>query len=251
MAVIEQLRQLDKVETLSARLDAIPADIDVLMLVHPQKLPPKTLFAIDQFVLKGGKALVFVDPYSEMQAAQASQMNPPGSPAASDLEPLFKAWGVQMLPEAVAGDRRDAQRVGVPSPGWRRQPLDYIAWLDLHARNLNRDDMITADLSHVTMASAGIIEPLPGAKTTIEPLITTSPDSTKIPADKLEGMPDVAGLLADFRSDDKRYMLAAHITGSAQTAFPDGPPKPAGRQAGDQARDRQAGRTRNRPPPPG
>ena len=228
MAVIEQLQQLDKIEPLSASLDAIPADVDVLMLVHPQNLPPKTLFAIDQFVLKGGKALVFVDPHSELQAAQASQMNPPGSPTASNLAPLFKSWGFQMLPGVVAGDRRDAQRVNVPIPGHGEEPLDYIAWLDLHSRNLNRNDMITADLSHLTMASAGIIEPLPGAKTTIEPLITTSPNSTKIPVDKLEGMPDVAGLLADFRSDDKRYILAAKVTGMVQTAFPDGPPKPAG-----------------------
>ena len=227
MAVIEQLQQLDKIEPLSASLDAVPADVDVLMLVHPQNLPPKTLFAIDQFVLKGGKALVFVDPHSELQAAQASQMNPPGSPTASNLAPLFKSWGFQMLPGVVAGDRRDAQRVSVPVPGHGEEPLDYIAWLDLHSRNLNRNDMITADLSHLTMASAGIIEPLPGAKTTIEPLIVTSPDSTKIPVDKLEGMPDVAGLLADFRSDDKRYILAAKVTGMIQTAFPDGPPQPA------------------------
>jgi ABC-type uncharacterized transport system involved in gliding motility auxiliary subunit len=227
MAVIEQLQQLDKIEPLSASLDAIPADVDVLMLVHPQNLPSKTLFAIDQFVLRGGKALIFVDPHSELQAAQASQMNPPGSPTASNLAPLFKSWGFQMLPGVVAGDRRDAQRVSVPTPGHGEEPLDYIAWLDLHPRNLNRNDMITADLSHLTMASAGIIEPLPGAKTTIEPLIVTSPDSTKIPVGKLEGMPDVAGLLADFRSDDKRYILAAKVTGSAQTAFPDGPPQPA------------------------
>jgi ABC-type uncharacterized transport system involved in gliding motility auxiliary subunit len=113
--------------------------------------------------------------------------------------------------------------------------MDYIVWLDLHAANLNRSDMITADLSHITMASAGIIEPLAGAKTTIEPLITTSPESTKVPVDKLNGLPDVAGLLADFHSDDKSYILAARVTGIARTAFPDGPPqtgKPAAAQPG-------------------
>ena len=187
MAVIEQLQQLDKIEPLSASLDAIPADVDVLMLVHPQNLPPKTLFAIDQFVLKGGKALIFVDPHSELQAAQASQMNPPGSPTASNLAPLFKSWGFQMLPGVVAGDRRDAQRGQRAGPrAWRRAARLHRLARPAFAANLNRNDMITADLSHMTMASAGIIEPLPGAKTTIEPLITTSPDSTKIPVDKLE-----------------------------------------------------------------
>jgi ABC-type uncharacterized transport system involved in gliding motility auxiliary subunit len=225
MAVMEQLQQLDTVKPLAANIDAIPADIDVLMLVHPQNLSEKTLYAIDQYVLKGGKALVFVDPYSELQAAHPSQLNPPGSPNQSNLERLFKSWGFEVPSKTVAGDRRDAQRVGVPGARGTR-PLDYIAWLNLKTDNLNRDDMITADLSHINMASSGIIEPLAGGKTTVEPLITTSLDSTKIPAEKLAGLPDVAGLLAEFKPDNKRYILAAHVTGMAESAFPDGPPKP-------------------------
>ena len=227
-AVFEQLQQLDKIDTLGTDLPAIPADVDVLMLVHPQNLPPKTLFAIDQFVLRGGKALIFVDPHSEMQAAQRNQMTATGASSASDLAPLFKAWGFEMLPGVVAGDRRDAQQVEVPIPGHGDEPLDYVAWLDLKADNLNRSDMVTADLNHITMASAGILQPLPKATTRFEPLIWTSRDSEKIPADKLDGpLPDVAGLLADFKPDDKRYVLAAHVTGPTRTAFPAGPPKSA------------------------
>ena len=224
MAVMEQLNQLDTVKPLGANIDAIPQDIDVLMLVHPQNLSEKTLYAIDQFVLRGGKALVFVDPLSELQASHPSQLNPPGSPSASNLERLFKSWGFEVPPNVVAGDRRDAQRVGVPSARGTR-PLDYVAWLNLKADNLNREDMITADLSHINMASSGIVEPLADGKTTVEPLITTSLDSTKIPAEKLTGLPDVAGLLAEFKPDNKRYILAAHVTGTAESAFPDGPPK--------------------------
>src|SRR5215813_6693202 len=226
MAIMEQMQQLDTVKPLAANIDAIPPDVDVLMLVHPQNLPDKTLFAIDQFVLKGGKALVFVDPLSELQASHPSQLNPPGSPTASNFERLFKSWGFEVPAKTVAGDRRDAQRVGVPGSRGGTRPLDYVAWLNLKTDNLNRTDMITADLSHVMLASSGIIEPVEGAKTTIEPLITTSPDSMKIPAEKLTGLPDVAGLLAEFKPDDKRYILAAHVTGPAETAFPDGPPKP-------------------------
>jgi ABC-type uncharacterized transport system involved in gliding motility auxiliary subunit len=226
MAVIEQLQQLDNVKPVPMDSDAIPPDVDVLMLVHPQNLSDKTLFAIDQFVLKGGKALVFVDPLSEFQASHPSQIHPPSAPNSSDLERLFKSWGFEVPSKTVVGDRRNAQRVGVPVAGRGTRPLDYIAWLNLKAANLNRDDMITADLNHVMMASSGIIEPLDGAKTTIEPLITTSPDSTKIAAEKLSGLPDVAGLLSQFKSDNKRYILAAHVTGMVDTAFPDGPPKP-------------------------
>ncbi len=224
MAIIEQLRQLDKVETLGLEIDAVPADIDVLMLVHPQNLSPKTLFAIDQFVLKGGKALVFVDPYSELQAGQRAR---PGAPADSNLEPLFKAWGLQLLPNTVAGDRREARRVAVQVTGRGQQAIDYLAWLNLRDGDINHDDVITAELRQLAMASAGILEPLEGATTKLEPLITTSPEAMKIPVDKVAPMPDVPALLIGFKSEDTRYTLAARVTGPVATAFPDGPPKPA------------------------
>jgi ABC-type uncharacterized transport system involved in gliding motility auxiliary subunit len=245
MAVMEQLNQLDTVKPLGANIDAIPPDIDVLMLVHPQNLSEKTLYAIDQFVVRGGKALVFVDPLSELQASHPSQLNPPGSPSASNLERLFKSWGFEVPPNVVAGDRRDAQRVGVPSARGTR-PVDYVAWLNLKADNLNRQDMITADLSHINMASSGIIEPLADGKTTVEPLITTSLDSTKIAAEKLTGLPDVAGLLAEFNPDNKRYILAAHVTGTAESGFPDGPPKPA-EPAKPEAKEGEADQPPKRP----
>jgi ABC-type uncharacterized transport system involved in gliding motility auxiliary subunit len=227
MAVFAQLQQFDKLTPLGTDFDAVPGNVDVLWVVHPQNLPPKTLFAIDQFVLRGGKALIFVDPHSELAAAQSNPGMPPSTASASDLEPLFRAWGFRMLPRVVAGDRRDAQTVEVPTAGRGSETVDYVAWLDLGPDNLNRSDMITADLNHLTMATAGILEPLPGAATRFEPLIWTSTDASKIPVEKVSGLPDVAGLLAGFKPDGKRYVLAAHVTGPANTAFPEGPPKPA------------------------
>ncbi|HYM71463.1 MAG TPA: Gldg family protein [Stellaceae bacterium] len=224
MPIIEQLRQVDDVQALPAGLDAIPANVDVLMLVHPQKLPEKTQFAIDQYVLKGGKALVFVDPLSEMQAAMTPQDKLATTPTGSDLERLFKAWGLRLVPDVVAGDRRNARRVGVPVPGRGAQAMDYVGWLNLQKANLNRDDPITADLTQITMASSGILQPIEGATTKFEPLIETSTEAEKIPVEKVKGLPDVAALLAQFKPEQRRYTLAARVTGTAKTAFPDGPP---------------------------
>jgi ABC-type uncharacterized transport system involved in gliding motility auxiliary subunit len=224
MAIVSEIEQLDKLKPLPADLAQIPAGIDVLMIVHPQKLPPKTLYAIDQFVLKGGRALVFVDPYSELEAALRNRPDMPGGPTGSDLEPLFKSWGIRLLPRLVAGDRRDAERVNVPVAGRGEETLDYVAWLGLGPDNLNRKDPITADLHHLTLASAGILEKRKGATTTVEPLVTTSPDSMEIPVGKVEGLPDVAGLLDDFKPSGHRYILAARVTGNVETAYPKGPP---------------------------
>jgi ABC-type uncharacterized transport system involved in gliding motility auxiliary subunit len=125
----------------------------------------------------------------------------------------------------VAADRPDARRVNAGTQG-RMQALEYVAWLALKEDNLNRDTAITGDLSRINVATAGVLTPRDGAKTTFTPLITTSEDSEEIPVDKVEGFPDVAALLRDFKSDGKKLTLAAEIVGPADTAFPDGPPKP-------------------------
>jgi ABC-type uncharacterized transport system involved in gliding motility auxiliary subunit len=223
MAVMQELQQLDKVQSLGTQVDAIPDDIDVLMVAHPQQLPDRTLYAIDQFVLKGGKALFFADPYSEMPSPMRRQPSLPGADAS--LNKLFKAWGFTVPPDRVVADRRFAQRVSYEGPGGAPQVADYVGWLKLDDGALDRNDMITADLTQVRLASAGSIEPEKGAKTHIEPLLQSSPAAETIPADKFIGVPDVAELLADFKPTGRRYILAAHVTGPAATAFPNGPPK--------------------------
>jgi ABC-type uncharacterized transport system involved in gliding motility auxiliary subunit len=233
--IIEQLRQTDDVKDLPLDSAAIPANTDVLLIVHPQNLSAATQFAIDQYVLKGGKALVFVDPYSEIQASRPSMPNSPPPPTASDLEPLFKAWGFRLVPGIVAGDRHAARRVAVPVPGRAPQTLDYVAWLTLQSANLSHDDPITADLSQIAMASSGILQPIEGATTRFEPLMQTSDEAEQIPVDKVKGLPDVAELLAHFRPEGRRFVLAAHVTGKAATAFPDGAPQgaPTGEPPGE------------------
>lgn len=228
LAIVSQLKQVDDVQNLSPDIDAIPANIEVLMVVQPSHLSDATQFAIDQYVLKGGKAIVFVDPYSEIAAAMPGHNDPSTSPPpSSDLEKLFKAWGLTMLPEVVAGDRRNARRVAVPVEGREPQAMDYVGWLNLPKENLNREDPITADLTQITMATAGILEPENGATTHFAPLIETSTDAEKIPVDQVKGLPDVATLLAHFRPEQRQFTLAARVTGDVGTAFPDGkPPAP-------------------------
>jgi len=218
--VIDQLQQLDDVQGLGTDFDQVPKEIDVLMIVHPQHLPEKTLMAIDRFVSGGGRALVFVDPHSETQAAHPSRANPPGSPDDSTLDPLFTAWGLTMEQKMVAGDRGAARRVNAGTGG-RVIPIDYVAWLALTEKNINRDDPITANLTKLNLASAGILKPLEHATTHFTPLLTTTADSEEIPVEKLRGLPDVAGLLRGFKSEDRPLVLAAHITGPARAAYPD------------------------------
>ena len=141
----------------------IPAEIGVLMVVHPKNLPDTTLYAIDQFVLRGGRALVFVDPHAEGELARGGQAAM-GMPTNSNLTKLFDAWGLSMADDMLAGDRLSARRVNAGGQG-RVQAIDYVLWLSLRDVNFDRSDVLLTEASVIQMASAGILKPKDGATT--------------------------------------------------------------------------------------
>lgn len=223
-AIMRQLRQLFDVRSLGEDPTSFDDDVDVLMLVHPTGLSPQSLYAIDQFLLNGGKALIFVDPHAE-GLANRPPMGPP-KPTASGLEPLFDAWGIELVDGKVAGDLRFARRVNAGT-GRRIEPAPYLAWLGLDASALSADDPVVSDVRALNLASAGILRQVDGASATLTPLITTSTEAMAIDAARLAGRPDIMGLLRAFRPSGERYVLAARLGGTVKTAYPDGPPKPA------------------------
>jgi len=227
--VMEQIRQFFQIKPLDADLAEIPADIDVLMLVHPAMLPERMRYAIDQFVLRGGHLLAFLDPMSEAAAyrARAAMMRgQPPIPPNSTLPGLLDAWGVKMDLESVVGDRRNARRVSAGGNS-RMQAAEYIAWLALPQTSMNRDDAVTGELQTLNLATAGALEPLDGATTKFEPLVSSSSQTMAVPAAKVSGNPDILALLRGFKTDGKTRVLAARITGPVKSAFPDGAPKAA------------------------
>ncbi len=234
LMVMEQIRQQFQVKTLGTDLAEVPADLQALMIVHPVGLPPRTLYAIDQFVLKGGKALVMVDPHAETSAVRGQQMmmrGMPPMPTASDLDQLFAKWGVKLAPDVVVGDRRLARRVSAGT-GSRMQGADYLPWISVPADNLSRTDPVTSQISTVTFASAGVLDQIEGAKTKFEPLIVSSATSMRLPVEKVKALqPDILGILRGFQSGGKPLTIAARVSGEIDTAFPDGPPKAEGEAA--------------------
>src|SRR6185436_13233599 len=127
--ITEQIHQMFEVKSIPLTTDKIDPEISVLMVVHPQGISPSALFAIDQYVLGGGKLLAFVDPYCDVQQVRNDPQNPMAAMTAnrsSDLGPLLGAWGLELSADNIAGDRDNAMRVG-----YQNQPVDYIVWLAL------------------------------------------------------------------------------------------------------------------------
>jgi ABC-type uncharacterized transport system involved in gliding motility auxiliary subunit len=216
--VLEEIRQQFQVESLKAGIDQIPEQVSVLMLVHPKGLPDATLYAIDQFVLRGGKLLVFVDPLSE---ADHSQPMLPGEPALrdSDLQPLFKAWGIRLLPEQVLADGSYALSVNA---GAQQAPVRHPGWVSLPHTALDQGDVVTAGLETLTLATAGILEPLPDASTTFVPLLQSSTYAMPLTVERFENLANPEVLFRELKPTGERYTLAARLSGPAKTAYPQG-----------------------------
>ncbi len=222
--ILSQLEQLFTIRTLATDLDHIDKDVDVLMIVHPKNFAPKTLYAIDQFVMRGGKVLLFVDPDSGADTSGQDQQNPFASAAAShasDLEPLLTAWGVAYNPAQIVADLDLGLEVRASMQG---PPTRHIGILGLRRADMDPKDVITATLDSINVATAGFLAPRTGASTKFEPLLMSSKDAEPLPAARFGPMTDPASLRDGFKPTGIRYAIAARITGPVSSAYPQGAP---------------------------
>ncbi len=220
---IEQMFEITKIESTAT---TIPENVSVLMIVHPKALGDATLYAIDQFVLQGGHAMIFVDPLAESDRGGANPMNPMGggAPQNSDLPKLFEAWGLEMVQGKVLGDLPLAKKVQIQQQT-RMQVIDYPVWIDFRQEHFSQDDVVTAQVPTITIASAGILQKKGDVGTELTPLIQSDEAAMKIDASLLSFMPDLANILRSYKPEGEKMIVAARVTGRVKTAFPDGKPK--------------------------
>ena len=242
--VYSDAQQLFDLRPLEQNATKIDPDVNVLVLVHPKALSPATEFAIDQYALRGGHILVFVDPLAESDNAGAEMGNPMAAMNAdksSHLGPLLSAWGVKFNPEEVVADRGHALAVTLRQG---EQPVEHLGILGLDDKSFASGDVITSGLSKVNVATAGYLEPLTGAQacqpvkaggTCFEPLLKSSTDAAALPVTRFKMLFDPATLLDGFKPTGRAYVIGARVTGNVHSAFPNGPPAgvtlPAGQTA--------------------
>ena len=225
--VLQLLRQTFDVKVLGGDAAEIDDEAAVLIVARPTSLTPKALYAVDQFVLNKGRALVFVDPAVE----SAAQGAPGGGQAVprAEMPDLLAAWGVEMEPARFVADRR----LGLPvetddGGGARGRIVPHPAWLGLGDAAINRDDVVTAELAVVNVGSIGSLKAREGTGLTFAPLLVSSEQAALMEVEKLGARPDPEGILRALKPTGQRYVLAARITGRVKTAFPNGaPPDPA------------------------
>jgi ABC-type uncharacterized transport system involved in gliding motility auxiliary subunit len=219
-----QAEQLFDVRPLESTATRIDPDVNVLVLVHPKNLSPATQFAIDQYALRGGHILAFVDPLSEADSAGNDPRNPMASMGAdksSHLGELLTAWGVNFDATQVVADRGHALTVSMRQG---EPPVEHLGVLGLDKSSFAAGDVITAGLSNVNVAVAGHVEPVKGANVKFEPLLESSTEAELLPVERFRMLFDPASLHEGFKPTGVRYALAARVTGDVRTAFPGGAP---------------------------
>tara|TARA_B100000953_G_scaffold295944_1_gene287855 strand:+ start:4189 stop:6066 length:1878 start_codon:yes stop_codon:yes gene_type:complete len=224
--IINALKEFFEIIDLNENIDALNQKIDVLMLVHPKKLNTETLYAIDQYLLKGGKAIIFLDPLAEQDRTQPDAASPSVMPILySYLDEILEKWGLEISKEKIVADINAAMRVQASGPRGP-QEIDYLPWLRFTEKNFNTEDFSTSELNILHMGTVGAIESIAEKEIKVEitPLIQTSKQSTKLERDLILFQRDPSVILNNFKSDEKNLLIAARIKGKAQTAFPDGLP---------------------------
>jgi ABC-type uncharacterized transport system involved in gliding motility auxiliary subunit len=228
-AVLRELGATFEVETIPPTAAELPGGLDALMIVHPKDLPESLVYSIDQYILGGGGAIVFVDPVAESEQVAQQMGMPMGQDRSSDLPDLFGAWGVAYDRTQLVGDLDLA--ISVRAPGPRQDIVPYIVWLNAGAEQMDADDPVTGNLSRLNIATAGAFSPAENAPASLTPLVSTTAQSAFVPATSVQGFPDPASMLNDFFPDGETRTIAGRITGTVPSAFPDGPP------AGDTAEE--------------
>ena len=222
-AVYEQAGQLFEIRDLGTTFDAVPDDIGLLWIVQPKSLSNATQYAIDQFAMRGGKALIFVDPVAAIDPAamegMPQGMAPMGQP--SDLPLLFDGWGIEFDVQEVVTDAQLALPV---NSGLGGRPTRHYGYLGITPDRMSTSDIVTMNLGTINAAMAGRLSVKEGGEISLEPLLTSSPASTTMPASQFSFLPDPAILQQGFTSGGEPLVIAARISGTLKSAFPGGKP---------------------------
>jgi ABC-type uncharacterized transport system involved in gliding motility auxiliary subunit len=205
------------VRSLDANFTHIGPEIDILMLVHPKQLNEASLYAIDQFILRGGKALFFVDPYAEVEVAIEQNFHQDRlSDKSSGLEKLFEKWGVTVSRTDVLADRTHALPVRV---NFDKRPVTHLTVLGFNDSNFNEDDVVTRQLTAINSVHPGFISLTPTEGLTATSLIQSSKDSDALPVDLVKITMDPTQMLDQFTPDNTRKTVALRLQGIFPAAF--------------------------------
>jgi len=212
-----ELKRDFTVESVPMDSDSIPEKIQVLMVVHPKDISEKAQYAIDQFILRGGKLIAFLDTQciTDNRNPNPMGMNLGGG---SSLPKLLEKWGIGLDTSKVVADRTFSREL----QGRDGRPQPVPAFLFLNADGVNRDDAVTGQSDNLWLPFAGGFTGKPADGLRADVLLKSSEDSQLV--DGMTSQFNGSKILDDFAPSRTNYPLALRLSGKFKTAFPDGKP---------------------------
>ncbi len=227
-AILDQINKNFASTYVDRTAKEIPKEVDVLMVVHPVGITEDTLYAIDQFLMRGGRALFFTDPYINIKGLERTDSN---------LNKLYNTWGFDMPSTDLVLDKSIAIRMADSERGSALRTVSNPAWLALAGDNFNKDDLVSSTLQLMRLVAAGRLvtveeaakHPTPGNNVTfpkvekpltMEPLIFTGTEAMVGKSFELMFDKDPSAFLKNYKVGGKKLVLAARFTGKATSAFP-------------------------------
>jgi len=223
-AFMNELRQMFNVSVLPNDIRRIPSSVDVLLVIHPKDFQDRALYAIDQYVLNGGKLIAFVDPYAEIDIPERDPDNPMAAMVAnrsSNMENLFKQWGFERSKPDVIADRKTAMKVDFGARS-NNQAIDYVLWQAIGNDQFNTSETITNHLKRLEMATTGLFHILDEKTTNVVPLVSSSNEAMLVNKRVVQFRNDPMALFTKYVAGTKSYPIIVRATGDVKTAFPEG-----------------------------
>jgi ABC-type uncharacterized transport system involved in gliding motility auxiliary subunit len=218
-ALITELKNDFNVKRVAMDADKIDDDIKLLVVMAPKDISDKAQFAMDQFIMRGGKLVAFLDAQCLADNRQQNQMMANMGGGGSSLEKLLKAWGLQFDTGKVVADLKYKMQLR----GRTGEPQDAPAWLGLTSDAINKDDVATSQIDNIWLPLCGAFTgtPVAGLKETV--LLKSSKDSQLV--DAMLANFSGENIMKEFKPSGVNYALAVRLTGRFKTAFPDGAPQ--------------------------
>jgi ABC-type uncharacterized transport system involved in gliding motility auxiliary subunit len=221
--VYRDASQLFEIKDFKAPVERIDDDVEVLWVVHPKEWDVQTRYAIDQFIMRGGQAVIFVDPFAE------SEPVPPGHhplqarplPHFSDLPESFAAWGVEYAPDQVLLDKAHALPVRGPQD---IRPVPHPGILGLGKTSINEEDIASAQLNQINLGYAGALAWRAKEGVEVTPLLTSSEQGRLAAASVVQNTYTATDLAAPASAGEGAVRtVAARISGRLPSGFATAP----------------------------
>jgi ABC-type uncharacterized transport system involved in gliding motility auxiliary subunit len=214
---VTEMKKTYDVREINLSADRIDLSVDLLMIIHPRDIRPQLQYAIDQYILSGGNALIFVDPFcvSDMRQGQQRFRQPPGS----SLNKFFVAWGISMDPAKVVADLDQPTRIRAPGNIVESSPV----WISARGEAFSESDVVTSRLERMLFPMAGAIKEAKDSPYEFEPMILSGKNAALIEVFKANF--GAAAIRRDFIGAGERLNIVARVRGKFKSIYPSGPPK--------------------------